>query len=62
MVTLQGWYRDGLDVHAHLPSLSTYLGHTHPANTYWYLTGTPELLAIIAARLDNADTNRRAGS
>lgn len=62
VVTLQGWYRDGFDVQAHLPSLSTYLGHTHPANTYWYLTGTPELLAIIAARLDNADTNRRARS
>jgi len=53
VVTLQGWYRDGIDVQANLPLLSTYLGHTDVAHTYWYLTGTPELLAIIADRLDN---------
>ncbi|MFZ1441439.1 MAG: tyrosine-type recombinase/integrase [Candidatus Microthrix subdominans] len=53
VVTLQGWYRDGVDVQANLALLSTYLGHTDVAHTYWYLTGTPELLAIIAERLDN---------
>lgn len=63
VTTLQGWYRDGLDVQARLPLLSTYLGHTHPANTYWYLTGTPELLTIVAARLDHANpTTTGAGS
>jgi len=36
-----------------MPSLSTYLGHVAPAATYWYLTGTPELLALAASRLDN---------
>ena len=25
--TLLGWYREGADVHARLPALSTYLGH-----------------------------------
>lgn len=49
--TLLGWYRDGLDVAARMPVLSTYLGHTHPANTYWYLTATPELMAHAAGRL-----------
>jgi integrase/recombinase XerD len=34
--TLLGWYRDGLDVQAMLPVLSTFLGHSKPANTYWY--------------------------
>src|SRR5439155_687587 len=29
--TLLGWYRDGLDVQARLPLLSTLLGHTNPA-------------------------------
>ena len=24
--------------------LSTYLGHVSPAETYWYLTATPELM------------------
>jgi hypothetical protein len=32
--------------------LSTYLGHVSPADTYWYLTATPELMALAAQRLD----------
>ncbi len=59
VVTLQDWYRQGLDVQARLPLLSAYLGHTNPADTYWYLTGTPELLGIMADRLDAADQARR---
>jgi len=34
--TLAGWYRDGADVPARLPRLSTVLGHSGPASTYWY--------------------------
>ncbi|OMH24965.1 hypothetical protein BKD30_07000 [Tersicoccus phoenicis] len=49
--TLLGWYRAGLDVAGLLPRLSTYLGHTNPANTYWYLSAVPELLGHAAARL-----------
>ncbi|MGH3180576.1 MAG: tyrosine-type recombinase/integrase [Streptosporangiaceae bacterium] len=52
--TLIGWYRDGVDVEARLPRLSTYLGHVHPANTYWYLSAAPELLGLAAARLEAA--------
>jgi len=52
--TLLGWYRDGLDVEALLPRLSTYLGHREPRFTYHYLTATPELLGHAAARLDAA--------
>lgn len=58
--TLLGWYRDGADVAAMMPLLSTYLGHTDPANTYWYVTAVPELLAYAAARL--TDTEQREGS
>ena len=36
VTTLLDWYRDGADVPARLPRLSTYLGHVDPANTYWY--------------------------
>lgn len=50
VVTLLGWYRSGQDVHANLPSLSTYLGHREPASTYWYLSVIPELLALAADR------------
>jgi hypothetical protein len=28
-----------------LPVLSTYLGHIYVAGTYWYLSGSPELMA-----------------
>jgi integrase len=48
--TLLGWYRDGLDVQAMLPVLSTFLGHSKPANTYWYLSAVPELLALASER------------
>jgi len=34
--TLLGFYRDGLDVQARLPLLSTWLGHVKPESTYWY--------------------------
>jgi integrase len=49
-----GWYRAGVDVDARLPLLSTYLGHVSPRETYWYLTGVPELLALVAERMDTA--------
>jgi len=52
--TLLDWYRDGLDVQARLPLLSTHLGHVNPASTFWYLTAAPELLALAADRLDPA--------
>lgn len=52
--TLLGWYHDGDDVQARLPLLSTWLGHTNPRDTYWYLQAAPELLALAAERLDNS--------
>lgn len=51
--TLLGWYRDGADVQALLPRLSTYLGHVEPSSTYWYLSAAPELMALAAERLDH---------
>jgi integrase len=53
VATMLDWYRAGLDVHARLPLLSTYLGHVDPVSTYWYLQAAPELLALAASRLDN---------
>lgn len=51
--TLLDWYRDGGDVQARLPLLSTWLGHTDPRHTYWYLQAAPELLALAAQRLEH---------
>jgi integrase len=52
--TLLGWYRDGHNVSARIPALSTYLGHIDPGATYWYLSAAPELLALAAQRLETA--------
>ena len=49
--TLIRWYRAGLDVDRELPKLSTYLGHVHTADTYWYLEAIPELVQLAADRL-----------
>jgi integrase len=54
--TLRDWYRAQVDVEQRLPWLSTYLGHVSPSTTYWYLTATPELLTLAAARLERAWT------
>ena len=52
--TVLGWYRDGVDVEARLPLLSTYLGHVGPSSTYWYLTAVPELLEAATVRLERS--------
>jgi integrase/recombinase XerD len=51
--TVIGWYRAGEDVAARLPHLATYLGHRDPRHTYTYLSASPELLVLAAARLEN---------
>jgi hypothetical protein len=30
------------------------LGHVHPADTYWYFEGAPELLALAVERLERS--------
>ena len=52
--TVLDWYRDGVDVEARLPLLSTYLGHIGPSSTYWYLTAVPELLEAATVRLERS--------
>jgi len=47
---LRDWYAAGVDVAPLVASLATYLGHAHITDTYWYLTGTPDLLAQAAVR------------
>jgi len=47
---LERWSAQNLDVDRHILALSTYIGHAKVTDTYWYLTATPELLAIAAKR------------
>ena len=53
------WYRAGKDVERCLPILSTYLGHVHVADTYWYLTACPELMGLVVRRLEKRQGARK---
>jgi integrase len=46
------WYADGVDLDRAVAALSTYLGHAKVSDTYWYLTGIPELLDRAASRFE----------
>jgi integrase/recombinase XerD len=54
VATLLSWHRAGVDVQRQLPVLSTYMGHLSPYQTYWYLEATPELMALVAERLERS--------
>jgi integrase len=51
--TLIDWHRSGVNINERIATLSTYLGHISPADTYWYLSASPELMALAAERLDD---------
>lgn len=44
------WHTQGVDVDQAMLALSTYVGHANVTNTYWYLTGVPELMAAAAGK------------
>lgn len=50
--TLIDWQRSGVRVDEQIAVLSTFLGHVAPADTYWYLSASPELMELAARRLD----------
>lgn len=50
---LRRCYSEGADPERRLPALSTYLGHTHLAYTYWYLHQNPSLMKEAVARLEH---------
>jgi integrase len=43
----------GEAVGRHILALSTYMGHAHPSDTYWYLQATPKLMAGVAAAAEH---------
>jgi len=51
-MTLLRWYRSGEDPERRLPALSTYLGHVHWSDTYWYLSALPGLMREAVSRLE----------
>jgi integrase len=56
--SLLGWYRSGDNVAARMHLLSAYLGHNDPTDTYWYLSATPELMGLVAERLEPIEEPR----
>ena len=50
---LLAWYRNGVEVDVALPSLATYRGHVKVTDTYWYVTGIPELMNTVSARFEH---------
>jgi integrase len=52
--TILRWYSQGVDVDARMPLLSTYVGHRNPSSTYWYLSATPELMDLVARKVECA--------
>jgi integrase/recombinase XerD len=55
--TIMGWYRKGLDPDREMIKLSTYLGHTKPEHTYWYIEAVPELLQLASERAERSLTS-----
>jgi integrase len=43
---VQRWHEHGADIGNAMAALSTYVGHAKVSDTYWYLTGVPDLMAV----------------
>jgi integrase len=46
------WHAQGVDIDQAMLALSTYVGHARVTNTYWYLSGVPELMGLAAERFE----------
>lgn len=58
---LLAWYREGVDINVAMPLLSTYLGHVRVTDTYWYVTGIPELLENVNSRFERFAFHEEGG-
>jgi integrase len=59
---LMAWYRDGTDIDRAIDRLSAYLGHAKVTDTYWYLTGVPELLDLASRRFEQFSASIEGGA
>lgn len=51
-ITILRWMKNGEDVNHKLLQLSVYLGHVKPSDTYWYLTGIPEIADLACKHFE----------
>ncbi len=56
---LVNYLNSGKNLHCAIADLSVYLGHKEIANTYWYLTGVPEMLDLVGQRFQKFIDLRR---
>jgi integrase/recombinase XerD len=58
--TIMDWYRRGLDPDREMLKLSTYLGHSKPELTYWYIEAIPKLLQLACERAERNLSGKQA--
>jgi len=46
------WHKQDINIDQQMLALSTYVGHAMITNTYWYLTGVPQLMAVAAEKFE----------
>lgn len=51
---VQLWHEEGTPIGQAMFWLCTYLGHAKISDTYWYLTGVPELMAAAGRRFEHS--------
>ena len=49
---VQLWHETGVSIEHAMFWLCTYLGHAKITDTYWYLTGVPELMDMVGAQFE----------
>ena len=49
---VQRWHEAGVSIDHAMFWLCTYLGHAKISDTYWYLSGVPELMDIVGAKFE----------
>jgi site-specific recombinase XerD len=49
---VQRWHEAGVSIEHAMFWLCTYLGHAKISDTYWYLTGVPELMELIGSKFE----------
>ncbi|MEP7456379.1 tyrosine-type recombinase/integrase [Phyllobacterium sp. SB3] len=50
---LERWQAEGCDIDNAIAALATYVGHAKVSDTYWYMTGIPDLMAIAGSRFED---------
>jgi integrase len=56
---VQLWHEHGADIHHAMLALATYVGHAKVSDTYWYLTGVPDLMAVAGRNFEGFVESRR---